>query len=44
MGIPKEGIAASNDAKGTIGPPSFKDAVFELNRAQSAITMRMVYF
>jgi len=31
MGIPKEPIAASNDAKGFFGPPKFKDAKFEIS-------------
>ncbi len=30
MGIPKEDYAASNDAKGFMGPPKYKDAKFEL--------------
>lgn len=29
IGIPTEGVAASNDAKGHMGPPSFEDAQFE---------------
>ena len=31
-GIPKEGTGASRDAKGSMGPPKFKDAKFELAR------------
>ena len=30
LGIPKEAVGASNNAKGTLGPPKWKDAVFEL--------------
>ena len=30
LGIPKEGTGASNDAKGSMGPPKFKDAKFQL--------------
>jgi uncharacterized protein (DUF2141 family) len=30
LGIPKEPIGASRDAKGTMGPPSFADAKFEV--------------
>lgn len=30
IGIPKEPIGASNNAKGRMGPPSFKDAQFPL--------------
>lgn len=29
MGIPKEAYAASNDAKGFMGPPKYKDAKFQ---------------
>ncbi len=28
MGIPREGVVSSNNAKGRMGPPSFKDASF----------------
>jgi hypothetical protein len=28
MGSPKEGVGASNDAKGSFGPPKFADARF----------------
>jgi uncharacterized protein (DUF2141 family) len=30
LGMPKEGVAASNNATGTFGPPSFEDAKFKL--------------
>lgn len=29
LGIPSEPVGASNNAKGSFGPPSFKDAAFE---------------
>ena len=32
LGMPKEGIAASNNAKGRFGPPDFEDARFTLNK------------
>lgn len=38
IGIPKEPIGVSNDAKGKMGPPKFKDAQFELN-ADKTITV-----
>ncbi len=44
IGIPKEGIAASNDAKGTIGPPKYKDAMIELNSPELKISVHMGYF
>jgi uncharacterized protein (DUF2141 family) len=28
MGIPREGVGASNDAKGHLGPPKFNAAAF----------------
>ena len=31
MGIPSEDYACSNDAKGFMGPPSYKDAKFSVN-------------
>src|SRR5579871_2031373 len=30
LGIPTEGTGASNDAKGSFGPPKFRDAKFQL--------------
>ena len=30
LGIPKEPIGISNNAKGFMGPPKYKDAKFEL--------------
>jgi uncharacterized protein (DUF2141 family) len=43
FGIPKEGVAASNDAKGTFGPPSWKDARFSFPGRASYIRMKMRY-
>ncbi len=34
-GIPKEPIGISNDAKGFMGPPKYKDAKFTLNENRS---------
>ncbi len=40
IGIPKEQTGASNNAKGKVGPPAFKDARFALTGDQSlTITM-----
>lgn len=30
LGIPREGVVSSNNAKGNMGPPSFKDASFSV--------------
>lgn len=32
FGIPKEAIGTSNDAKGFMGPPKYKDAKFSVNK------------
>ncbi len=37
MGIPKEPYGHSNNARGILGPPSYKKAKFELNRPQKEI-------
>ena len=44
LGMPKEGIGASNNAKGTFGPPKFNDAKFVLNKAEQTITISLSYF
>ncbi|MGD8912628.1 MAG: DUF2141 domain-containing protein [Candidatus Thiodiazotropha sp.] len=43
MGIPKEGTAASNNAKGSFGPPDFKDARFEVSSSKMEISLEMQY-
>lgn len=43
IGIPLEGTAASNDAKGKFGPPKFADAKISIN-ANKKITITMWYF
>lgn len=42
-GMPKEGYGASNDATGTFGPPSFKDAKFNFNNSQDTIKIFIHY-
>ena len=32
MGIPKEDVACSNNAKGVMGPPKYEDAKFQINK------------
>jgi uncharacterized protein (DUF2141 family) len=41
MGIPREGVGASNNAKGHLGPPKFRDASFGFagNRIDLQITI-----
>jgi uncharacterized protein (DUF2141 family) len=43
FGIPEEGYAVSNDAKGTFGPPSFNDAKIFLRTDTLAIKVKMRY-
>ena len=43
VGIPTEGVAASNDAKGTFGPPSFDDAKFAFAGAAAELKLTMKY-
>ena len=40
LGIPKEPVAVSNDAKGTLGAPKFGAASFELSKTR-AITIHL---
>ena len=42
-GIPKEAIGASNDAKGSFGPPSFKAASFRLEPGRTLQRLKMQY-
>ncbi|MFT3775942.1 MAG: DUF2141 domain-containing protein [Minicystis sp.] len=43
FGIPKEGVVASNHAKGFMGPPSFKDARFSFSGKATALRLEMAY-
>ena len=43
FGIPKEGTVASNQAKGFMGPPAFKDAKFSFAGVASSLELRMQY-
>lgn len=43
LGIPREGLGASNDARGKFGPPTFEKAVFELNEDLLPLKISMVY-
>jgi len=43
LGIPTEGLAASNDAKGFMGPPSFEKARVEVGPGETRITVRVSY-
>jgi uncharacterized protein (DUF2141 family) len=43
VGIPKEGVGASNDAKGSFGPPKFADAHFSHKDGSQELTIHMQY-
>ncbi len=40
--MPKESFGASNDAKGSFGPPDFEDAKFLINKSQLSIKINMI--
>ena len=42
-GMPKEGYGASNDARGTFGPPKFADAKFEFKSTQDTVKIVIHY-
>ena len=42
-GIPKEGYGFSNNAMGTLGPPSFKQAALHLSKSRTETSIRMRY-
>jgi len=41
MGIPKEDNACSNNAKGFMGPPKYKDAKFNLDQEKVVIPIKL---
>jgi uncharacterized protein (DUF2141 family) len=43
FGIPKEGVGASNDARGRLGPPHYKDAKFNFNGGIQSMSINLVY-
>jgi uncharacterized protein (DUF2141 family) len=44
LGIPTEGVVASNHAKGGMGPPSFKDAKLAFAGAAAELRPHMGYY
>ena len=44
FGIPKEGVGFSNDARISLGPPKWADAVFVFDGQEQAIGLKMRYF
>jgi uncharacterized protein (DUF2141 family) len=43
IGMPKEGVGASNDAAGKLGPPKFEDARFSYKGGQQTLTIHLRY-
>ena len=43
LGIPREGVGASNNARGHFGPPTFRDASFEYPGGEMDLRIRITY-
>ena len=43
LGMPKEGVGVSNNAKGSFGPPKFKDAKFDFTSDFNTISIKINY-
>jgi uncharacterized protein (DUF2141 family) len=43
MGIPREGVGASNNARGHFGPPKFDDAAFRYAGGELDLTITVAY-
>jgi uncharacterized protein (DUF2141 family) len=43
MGIPREGVGASNNARGHLGPPKFGDAAFQYSGGKLDLTITIAY-
>lgn len=43
MGMPREGVGASNNAKGRFGPPKFRDASFQYSGGRLVIKITITY-
>lgn len=43
LGIPREGVGASNDAKGHFGPPKFDAAAFNFSGARLVLKITITY-
>ncbi len=44
LGIPKEGLGVSRDAKGAFGPPSFEAARLMLGVGEQRVSFRLFYY
>jgi uncharacterized protein (DUF2141 family) len=43
LGIPKEGVCVSNNAKGSMGPPKYEDAKFVFSGAATELSLQARY-
>ena len=43
IGIPREGVGASNNAKGRLGPPKFAAAAFQYSGGLMSLKITMIY-
>ena len=43
LGIPREGVGASNDARGHFGPPKFDAAAFHFSGGRLNLTIKVAY-
>jgi uncharacterized protein (DUF2141 family) len=43
MGIPKEGVGASNNARGRLGPPKFSSAAFSFASGKLELNITVIY-
>jgi uncharacterized protein (DUF2141 family) len=43
FGVPKEGVGASNNAKGHLGPPKYDDAKFDFDGEKDTVTIAIIY-
>jgi len=43
LGIPREGVGASNNAKGHLGPPKFADAAFRFSGGRTDLRITIAY-
>jgi uncharacterized protein (DUF2141 family) len=43
FGVPKEGYGTSKDARGSWGPPKYKDAKFKLEKDELKLKIKMTY-
>lgn len=43
IGLPREGVACSNNAHGRFGPPSYEDAEFVFGKDGQVVAMKMAY-